>query len=403
MSIGIHNDGDGPPQGAREAHLDFNWQTSTTNAIVAVAVAPGSITIDGAGTNADEWHGVPLTTIAIDRASALLPATHRTNGTVTDITSEDYGVTELKVGAAYDGSSIYFRVEWADSSQNDALGRWIWNGTKWVSDTATTQPLPEGNLTRTRPVTASDDKLELLFNMNIPSFFGDNGGFGAGCAALCHLEGINGNRIAATQTTDAGTTFLLYGGLMHTNGSADKVDVWEWTAARTNPLRIFDDQVIDANSHHGDGNQNDDFQLTEGDCFRQDTDSARYPEADASAVVEYFWNEYFDASPDGGCASLGPSRVPSPYRSGVSAMFEADSPLIGKAGTASKLLDGTVTPTTGDTVPGIVGRAAASTTACLRCQNEAEGHWSAGRWIVEIRRSLVAPDSDDVDFTIQQH
>src|SRR5262249_6207872 len=154
----------------------------------------------------------------------------RSNGTVTDITTEDYGVTEIKVGAAYDGSSIYFRVEWSDPTENDARGRWVWNGTKWVRDNATTQPLPGGNLLPARAVTASDDKLELMFNMNIPDFFGDNGGAGSGCAGLCHLEGLNGQRIANTTLSDAGTTFLVSGGLMHTNATGNKVDVWEWKA-----------------------------------------------------------------------------------------------------------------------------------------------------------------------------
>jgi hypothetical protein len=404
MSLGLHNNGDGPPQGAREAHLDFNWPTSATNAIVAVAVPPGSIDIDGAITSQAEWNGVPMTTINIDRSSTLLPAARRTNGTVTDITTEDYGVKEMKIGAAYDGSNIYFRVEWSDPSQNDARGRWLWNGSKWVRDTATTQPLPSGNLAAARAVTGSEDKLQLLFNINIPGFFGDNGGFGAGCAGLCHLEGINGQRIATVTTSDAGTNFLASGGLMHTNGSGHKVDVWQWKATRTNPLRIFDDQVIDETSRHGDGSQSDDFPLTKGDCNRKNTDPARYADADASATQLFFTNEYFDVNPDAGCKSLGPSRVPLPYASSLHEMYEDNSPfIVAGGGRATQPLNGTVNPATGDTIPGYIWRTAASTDRCLRCQNEAEGHWSGGNWIVEIRRSLVAPDADDVDFTVQQH
>jgi hypothetical protein len=403
MSVGVSNNGDGPPQGAREAHLDFNWQRSTTNAIVAVAVPPGSITIDGADTSATEWHGVPLTTVDIDRASALLPAARRSNGTAYDITSEDYGVTEMKIGAAYDGSSIYFRVEWQDPTENDARGRWLWNGAKWVRDTATTQPLPTGNLATARAVTASEDKVQLLFNINIPGFFGDNGGLGAGCAGLCHLEGLNGQRIATATVGDGGTTFLAGGGLMHTNGAGQKVDVWQWKATRTGPLHIYDDQVIDETTRHGDGNQSDDFRLTKGDCSAKATDSARYTDVDASVTELHFTNEYFDPTKDAGCPSLGPSRVPAPYLAGTSQMYEDNSPFIARGGAATAFLEGTFTPTTGDTIPGFIWRTQASTAVCLRCQNEAEGHWTAGKWVVEIRRSLVAPDADDVDFTIEQH
>jgi hypothetical protein len=403
MSIGIHNNGDGPPQGAREVHLDFNWTSGGTNSIVAVAVPPGSITVDGTTTNDGEWHGVPTTTVSgFARASELLPVGRRANDAgATNITTEDFGVTEISVAAAYDGSSIYFRVEWTDPSENDVRGRWVYNGTKWVRDVAQTQLLPAGNRDPSRAVTAAEDKLLLLFNMNIPNFFGDNGGLGSGCAGLCHLEGKDGQRIATT-TADAGTTFLVAGGLMHTNGPGQKVDIWDWKASRTNPLHIYDDGVIDENTRRGDGTDSDDFFLTQGNCTRKATDGARYPTVDNSATKLHYTNEYFDPT-SASCSSLGPSRVPSPYASGVHAMFEDGSPRIGKEGaTASKLLDGTVAPANGDTIPGYIGRTNASTSTCVRCENEAEGRWNTGKWFLEIRRSLVAPDVDDVDFTIDQ-
>src|SRR5262249_40225994 len=137
MSLGIHNNGDGPPQGVREAHLNFNWQVDTLNVIVAVAVPPNSITIDGnAATSAAEWKGVPVTTMSgLVRASTLMPVSRRTNGAgASDITTEDFGVTEVNVAAAYDGSSIYFRIEWSDPTLNESRNRWIYNGTtgKWA-------------------------------------------------------------------------------------------------------------------------------------------------------------------------------------------------------------------------------------------------------------------------------
>jgi len=404
MSIGLHDNSFGPPQGIREAHLDFNWSSGKVNSIVAVAVPPGSITIDGANTSADEWKGVPVATLAgVARASTLMPLARRANDAgAANITTEDQGVTEVKIAAAYDGSSIFFHIEWSDATQNDARGRWIYNGTKWVRDTAQTQPLAADNLATTRAATGGDDMVQLLFNINIPSFFGDNGGFGAGCAGLCHLEGKAGARVASATTTDAGVTFYSGSGMMYTNGPGQKVDVWDWKASRSNPLRIFDDQVIDDTSRHGDGNQNDDFPYTGGTCTRKNTDGLRFPAADSTATQLHFSNEYFD-DVTAGCPSLGPSRVPSPYASGVKSMFEDNSPFIGKAGaTRSKLLDGTVTPSVNDTIPGFVHRTTASTPACLRCQNEAEGHWQGGKWIVEMRRSLVAPDADDVDFTTTQ-
>lgn len=400
MSIGINNNGDGPPQGIREAHLDFNWQVSDTNAIVAVAVPPSRITIDGSDTSPSEWAGVPVSKLAgMVRSSTLLPVGRRTNGTATNLTTEDHGVSTISVAAAYDGSSIYFRVEWEDATKNDERGRWVWNGA-WVKDTAETQPLAEGNLAASRATTASEDKLSLLFNINIPGFFGDNGGLGAGCASLCHLEGKNGSRVANATATDAGTTFYTGSGIMFTNAAAQKVDVWQWKA-RLNPLRVFDDQVIDESSRHGDGSQSEDLSYTNGTCTRRSVDGARYPAVSTNAQF-YFANEWFDDTV-AGCPSLGPSRAPSPYASHVKVMAEDQSPLVGKSGaTATTLNVAGATPTAGDTLPGWVYRTNASTSACGRCGGEAEGRWADGKWIVELRRSLVAPDIDDVDFTTDQ-
>lgn len=402
MSIGINNNSDGPPQGIREAHLDFNWQKSPLNAIVAVAVPPGRITVDGSDTSASEWSGVPVTTLTgFTRATAFMPAARRTNGTATDMTSEDNGVTTLRLAAAYDGSNIYFRAEWDDPTDNSARGRWIWNGTKWVRDTAETQPLPPGNLATSRPVTGSEDKLSLLFNINVPGYFGDNGGLGAGCANLCHLEGKDGSRVASATTTDAGT-FYAGSGLMHANGAGHKVDLWVWKSTKTNPLGIFDDQVIDEVSRHGDANQGDELNYTGGTCTRKSIDGDRYPAVNSASTQLLFGNEYFD-DVTAGCPSLGPSRVPSPYTSGVKSMAEPTSPLVGKDGTTSSSTNvGGVAPTLNDTIPGYIYRTNASTTGCLRCQNQARGKWTAGKWVVELRRSLVAPDGDDVDFTIDQ-
>src|SRR6185295_4007283 len=147
---------------------------------------------------------------------------------------------------------------------------------------------------------------------------------------------------------------------------------------------------------HGDGFQNDDFPLTQGDCVRKNTDATRYADADASATVLHFSNEYFDPSAGAGCKSFGPSRVPSPYAGGIAQMFEDNSPFITRGGSATALFDGGLIPSTGDTIPGYVYRTSASTDGCVRCRNEAEGHWANGKWILEIRRSLVAPDADDV-------
>ncbi len=399
MSVGVHNNGGDAPNGNEEVYLDFNWSVSPKNQIVSVAVPPGRITIDGQDTGgAAEWQGLPETNVSVTKASELIAPARRTNGTVSDIVTEEFGVTEVKVRSAYDGSHIYLRAQWTDNTENSDRGRWIYNGTAWARDTAATQPLPTPNRATTRPVTAAEDRVQLLFNMNIPDFFGANAqqGLGRGCAGLCHLEG-KGGLDAATVQVVGGVNYYSGKGRMYTYAAGLKADMWHWKATRSNAVRTDDDQYFDNEKRKGDGAQSDDWKWTGTDpaCAGKLADPVRHGNPSLPTVMYYFGNEYFQDAAN--CPSQGPSRVPSPYARAPfpKFMYEDGSPF----GPQAVLLDASFTPQNGDLLPGMTFRAAASWPTCKRCNNEVEGRWAANTWTVEFRRTLVAPDADDVDFT----
>lgn len=403
MSVGAHNNGGDVPNGNEEVYLDFNWQVGPKNQIVSVAVPAGSITVDGVQTGADEWKGVPEAAITMTRASDLLEdPKRRSNGTVGDIVTEEFGIDKLKVRSAYDGSYVYFRVEWADSTDNSARGRWIYDGSKWARDEAMTQTLPAGNKDMSRPVTKGEDRVQLMFNINIPDFFGPmaNKGLGRGCAGLCHLEG-KGGVDPANVATVGGVNYYAGKGRMYTHSPGLKADLWHWKSYRSNALRVFDDQHFTDEKRTGDGGQSDEWAWTGTDaaCKGKKADAARYPGADTSKIMLHFVNEWFEDA--AGCPSKGPSRVPFPYDRAKPAafMFEQGSPHIPARGPLAVLLDGSFSPQMGDLVPGYIFRTVGSTATCLRCNNEAEGRYTSGTWTVEFKRTLVAPDGDDVDFT----
>ncbi|MBI3186225.1 MAG: hypothetical protein HYZ28_29150 [Myxococcales bacterium] len=399
MSVGVNNNGGDAPQGAEEVYLDFNWSVSPKNQVLSVAVAPGSVKVDGADTDVNEWKGVPSTTLSLARASELINVDRRTNGTVGNIVTEDFGISEVKVRSAYDGSNIYFRAEWTDNTENSDRGRWKHDGTMWVRDEAQTQPVPSGNRETTRPVTRAEDRVQLMFNINIPDYFGANAnqGLGKGCAGLCHLEG-KGGVDPATVVTVSNVNYYSGKGRMYTYAAGLKADLWHWKSYRSNALRIYDDQYFDHEKRKGDSGQSDEWSWTTANCSKK-VDGARVPTGDTSKVMLHFVNEWFNDVT--GCPSNGPSRIPSPYNRAPFAkyMYEDGSPHIGARGTKTAMLDATFVPQAGDLSPGYIFRTPASTSLCGRCNNEAEGKWANNTWVVEFKRTLVAPDADDVDFT----
>ncbi|MDP1727586.1 MAG: ethylbenzene dehydrogenase-related protein [Bacteroidota bacterium] len=136
----------------------------------------------------------------------------------------DWGTDpSLTLKAAYDSSNIYILAEWMDNDVNLSEASWLWNGPgdakkadstlKWTSQ-------------------RNNDKIALAFEIQTAS--NANGNFSnVGCAASCHVNGNN-----STMQPDAG-----------------KVDIWNWSLARSAPLGYLRDMVSDPTSFNDDAGQ----------------------------------------------------------------------------------------------------------------------------------------------------
>ncbi len=136
----------------------------------------------------------------------------------------DWGTDpSLTLKAAYDSSNIYILAEWMDNDVNLSEASWLWNGPgdgrkadsnlKWTSQ-------------------RNNDKIALAFEIQAASNI--SGNFSTvGCAASCHVNGNN-----STMQPDAG-----------------KVDIWNWSLARSAPLGYLRDMVADPTSFNDDAGQ----------------------------------------------------------------------------------------------------------------------------------------------------
>jgi hypothetical protein len=103
--------------------------------------------------------------------------------------------------AMADGDFFYLAASWADETQNDRHSQVTFNGTRWTKS-------------------EDEDRIAILFDM------GQTGSDGANCQAFCHFPGMN------------------------TNGGT--VDVWQWRAARSNPMGVAQDTHWDETSQLDD-------------------------------------------------------------------------------------------------------------------------------------------------------
>ena len=96
--------------------------------------------------------------------------------------------------AMADGEFLYLAASWADETESIAANRITYDGSQWSQS---------GN----------EDRIAFLFDM------GQTGADGVNCQAFCHFPG------------------------MSTNGGI--VDVWNWQAARSNPMGYSEDTYWD--------------------------------------------------------------------------------------------------------------------------------------------------------------
>lgn len=124
----------------------------------------------------------------------------------------DLGIDSVKVKSAYDDTSIYFLLQWADATKNDSKNRLTLVDGGWVRSTE------------------DEDRLFLSFDVNFPAHRE------LGCIAACHL------RERLDDTTDAGR---LWRNRMHTSAPGEIADVWSWGSVATNAMGHADDIAWD--------------------------------------------------------------------------------------------------------------------------------------------------------------
>jgi hypothetical protein len=118
--------------------------------------------------------------------------------------------------AFYTDSDLYLRLSWADSTCDDAIRRWVYDGTAWQASPAL------------------EDGFGIVWDAQrtFPRFT---------CSYACHIDnfGVSGANFHATNRMK-----LAQPGVW--------LDLWNWKAARTDRLGFADDRFIDAGGMHGD-------------------------------------------------------------------------------------------------------------------------------------------------------
>ena len=152
------------------------------NDLVAVKKAPASLAADDAA-----WKSAKPTTV-------------KTSIVVGSKATEAKDVT---VQALFNDTDIWFRFEWADTS--DSTRAWVYDGTTWKKS-------PD-----------NEDRLALYWEITPNSDFETRG-----CAALCH-------------SSDSEPIAKWY---MVSPKAGDVFDNWHWKSARTNPVGQTDDKSL---------------------------------------------------------------------------------------------------------------------------------------------------------------
>jgi hypothetical protein len=133
---------------------------------------------------------------------------------------------DVTIQAAYDADNIAIRLEWADPTETIWANPWHWDGTAWKRG---------GD-----PMTGHEDRMALLFPIeNNPEFSSK------GCAGACH-------------NSDADVEKWWMG----TASAGERLDLWQWKAAQTNPVGHADD-----------------YSITDALEDPEDIESATYPDA----------------------------------------------------------------------------------------------------------------------------
>lgn len=196
-----------------------------------------------------------LTAIKVDGTNLDATAAYWTNAPVTSsptVASQKGHADgpEVKIQAVYDDKNLAMRIEWSDSSENVYHRAWSWDGSKFTRSDV------------------QQDRMALLFPIE------NNAKFAAkGCGVACHNNDDDNKKW-----------------WMGSEAADQRYDLWQWTAANSNPNGQAQDQWMgqqeDPANHesalHGDkltsgGSLSNINKAKDGPIFMSSVDlSARY-------------------------------------------------------------------------------------------------------------------------------
>ncbi len=235
------------------------------------------------------------------------------------MTPELWGqMNTVELKSFHNNTDVYIYARWADLSQSVFKSMWVKTFDGWTNSGANED----------RMGFAWD--IEGSLSQSTFGGFGPGSGMRGGCATLCHVDPDDPSKLTMSTA--------------YTGGVAD---LWQWKAARTNPVGYSDDQYFDNEDHKGD----------EGESAYQDNKS------EEGSKPAYMF--------DGGVET-------SPYLFKDKAVSFDDSVF-----------------EEGNTLPGYVLR----TPSGDRANVEAVGVWEAGYWTVVFKRRLHTGSENDVQFT----
>lgn len=177
--------------------------------LVACSASPAAAPASSGSVAAAPASSNTLTAIKVDAVSTDGGAAYWANAPVltvhTKASEKDKpDGSDVSMQAAYDGQNFAMRLEWADTSESVINKPWTWDGSKFA---------------RTKEL---GDRMGLIFPIeNNPTFASK------GCAGLCH----NSDADVAKWWMGSDSPDLRY-------------DLWQWTAASTNPIGQLNDEWI---------------------------------------------------------------------------------------------------------------------------------------------------------------
>ncbi|MEZ4866056.1 MAG: ethylbenzene dehydrogenase-related protein [Caldilineaceae bacterium] len=289
--------------------------------LMSVACAPPTNTAasSSAGASTAATSNNVLTAVKVDAVSLDDAAAYWSDAPVLTVptkASEEGKAdgSDVNLQAVYDDTSLVLRLEWADTTHSVINKPWTWDGATFA---------------RTKEL---GDRLGIVFPIENNSTFASKG-----CAGMCH-------------NSDADVNKWWMG-----SDSADlRYDLWQWTAASTNPVGQFNDEWI--------GVQTD----------PANAESATHP----------------DASGGGSLSNTNDAKDGPRYMSSVD--IAASIILTGEqvALDTSKLTAGAIIPAS------VLAPWTGS-----RGDIQVNGTWNDGKWVLVVMRALETGNDDDVVLT----